>query len=409
MVSSSSRLLQDLENKQIQELELDRHVLIDTNPSQFFPHLHTVVLRVAGCITSLYLSLDIFDTDENEACWKQWFFQTLLPQLYNLQILRCYATEPSRIELPWSGLSQKLQTLVLTRCQIDNHIQSIRNHPTLVEIKFLDIIIHNNNSSTSTTTRTTLDQVVQVLSSIPKLETLDITVSTSASSFHNHHTHRRWDNKNNHHHHHSNYWDDDTCASITTTISTHQLRQLFQSCPRLTDMSLWDCGLTDDHLLRVIAPALQTSSQTLQFLSLRRNPRISHRAWCQFYTEHLPTIYGLQALYNDHAELLCTHQNPILRTTDTNSHYDSNRRQRRQSGNHHHHHCNDNDDDDDDMEEDHAANKMAELYLSLNQLGRGACLQNETTFLELLQDVSASPTAVFIILTENLSIFLPGE
>jgi hypothetical protein len=292
-----------------------------------------------------------------------------------------------------------------------------------VEIKFLDILIPAavapEASIYPTTTTTTLDQVVKVLATIPQLETLDITVATDDdSSSANSILHRRNNNnnKNTNSHNASNTTNDNksyhTDNHRHNQISPNALRHLFQSCPHLTDMSLWDCGLTEDHLLRVIAPALQHTNTNLEFLSVRRNPDITSHAWCTFYTQCLPTVYGLQALYNDHAELVvCTLQQNPMSIWNNNNHRQVQYSDDRQGSRSVHQHP-EEEENSKEQQKEAAAKSMAELYLSLNQLGRGTCYQandDKSCVLELLQDVSASPTAIFTILTENLPFFLPND
>ena len=110
----------------------------------------------------------------------------------------------------------------------------------------------------------TLDPLVNALSTLPCLETIDLTVGSDLVPF--------------------------MCR-----VSNQSLQQLLSS-PLLLDVSLWDFGLDDAHMPALTA-ALQ-HHESLQFLSLRRNRGISHVGWHRFAVM-MQHNYTLVSLYKD--------------------------------------------------------------------------------------------------------------
>jgi hypothetical protein len=124
----------------------------------------------------------------------------------------------------------------------------------------------------------TLDPLFAALTTIRNLETVDITV---AFDF----------------------------ARQLNRLSDQSLRELFQ-CHTLNDVSLWDFGLDNRHML-VLKQALQSKSNSnidtnanatsnLSFLSLRRNPGITVQGW-KTLSDMMEQNTTLVSLYYDSA------------------------------------------------------------------------------------------------------------
>lgn len=249
-----------------------------------------------------------------------------LPNLRKLRIYSVYTAWPVMI---WSRFLQtavKLESWHVTRgIRLKNQddiavlADCLRNHPSLVEVSLLDLgdvdgfwktgtrrlnrnnrtryesfadadnmeendiirppertisgnIMRQNDNDTpedsdSCTSQMTLDPLMEALSTIPNLETIDITV---APEF----------------------------APKLGRLSDASVRGLFSDLPHLQDVSLWDFGLDNQHMV-VLKEAVQ-SHRNLQFLSLRRNSVITSTGW-KTVSDMMEQNTTLVSLYYDAA------------------------------------------------------------------------------------------------------------
>lgn len=416
-------------------------------------------------IASLFVSMDIFFnvSSTNELPGRisiDVFFSTLRQSLPQLQSIHLYNGPPSSsgltfvedeqrddilteaddeaLPIVWIRASSlqhlilpSLQSLIVTRCVyfFDKHdvqalASALHDHPKLTTLHLLSI--YQNPSF-----EVNLDPIL--LAASPQLESLNITccktdatttllpsvlllgsnemLRSTETSVSNELTWMR----------------DGLLSQRGTTnngdmITPSCLRQLLQQCPLLTDLTLWECQLHNDHLeaiqsallsddgalLSRVDPSPQDSRATptgkqLRFLSLRENPGISTAAWCRFYTEALPHCYSLQSIYNDHVcGLADCHPNlPVYgerdRTTGGLRFWD----------------------------EDTTATAGAELLLGLNALGRGSVIRstycnNEDDrnveysdamegVLDLLADVTDTPSAIYALIRNHPMMIVPPQ
>lgn len=319
---------------------------------------------------------------------------------------------------------------------------SLREHPTLRDIKLLDLFLlsvdtvvddndgvigdafaanaTNKNNSGSTSS---LDPIVTALSTIRQLESVDISLSTTSS---------RCGvvapmaaaavrggttggggggdgvvvgNQQNDPH-------DDSDGVL---ITPRALQALLTNCQSLTDVTLWNCALVDAHL-EAIGAALQRH-ETLQFLSLRRNANIGSAAWCHFYRRTLEHCYSLQSLYSDHADGLsdCHPCLPVHRCINSS-------RNSIGGGGGSSSRATTNDEDDAAnapsssatttimtmMTEVVSAVAAAELYLGLNQLGRAQILRTDDPeeWCAMLHEMADAPSALYALISERPTLFL---
>jgi hypothetical protein len=255
-----------------------------------------------------------------------------LPNLRKLRIYSVYTAWPVMI---WSRVLQtatKLESWHVTRgirlnSQDDIVVLSdcLKNHPSLVEVSLLDlgdvdgllknasIQQHNRNRNESfadtdteeendihpeattsatiistetprqneddditedaaSTPKMTLDPLVLALSTIPNLETVDITV---APEF----------------------------APKLGRLSDSSFNSLFSNLQSLQDVSLWEFGLDNGHMV-VLKQAVQ-SHRRLQFLSLRRNAAITSVGW-KTVSDMMEQNTTLVSLYYDSASAITT-------------------------------------------------------------------------------------------------------
>jgi hypothetical protein len=186
----------------------------------------------------------------------------------------------------------------------------------------------------SCTPKMTLDPLVLALSTIPNLETVDITV---APEF----------------------------APKLGRLSDASFRDLFSSLPRLIDCSLWGFGLDNRHMV-VLKEALQ-SHHRLQFLSIRRNAGITSEGW-KTVSDMMEENTTLVSLYYDSVSASQSASTSAT-TTNTNTTADTNNEQRRLNLSAHH--------------------DRIRLFLWLNQLGRGGLLDSLTTTANMPDDNAA--------------------
>jgi hypothetical protein len=248
-----------------------------------------------------------------------------LPNLRRLRIYSVYTAWPVMI---WSRVLQtavKLESWHVTRGVLlkDQHditvlADCLRNHPSLVEVSLLDLgdvdgvwksgtrrrngnnriryesfadtdteeenNIHPERTtsaslrenddgnditeeSDSFTPQMTLDPLVLALSTIPNLETIDITV---APEF----------------------------APKLGRLSDASFRCLFSNLPHLQDVSLWEFGLDNGHM--TVLKEIVQSHRRLQFLSLRRNSGITSQGW-KTVSDMMELNTTLVSLYYDSA------------------------------------------------------------------------------------------------------------
>jgi hypothetical protein len=272
--------------------------------------------------------------------------------------------------------------------------------------------------NTSTTMQSCMDPLIIALSTLPQLESLNITLAKESRLVASNQNKQHSTISTPHH----------------TIISPQSLRQLIAGTS-IRDLTLWECLLNGAHL-NAISDALLYGSSTssgshndnlassssepkqtlLQFVSLRCNPNITCDDWCTFYTKTLPNCYSIQSIYNDHVCGLadcdpslpnhgrtCTgptregirfwdFDNTTITSDETSSSEMSNA--------------------------EAAAN--AELFLGLNSLGRGSIIQgsysnrtngssdteltntsvseNDEDFLDLLSDVTDTPSALYALI-----------
>jgi hypothetical protein len=250
-----------------------------------------------------------------------------LPNLRRLRIYSVYTAWPVMI---WSRVLQtavKLESWHVTRGirLKDQHditvlADCLRNHPSLVEVSLLDLgdvdglwksgtrrrngnnriryesfadtdtetentihpertisteMPHQNDvedndttaAADSSTPQMTLDPLMLALSTIPNLQTIDITV---APEF----------------------------GPKLGRLSDASFRGLFSKSPHLQDVSLWEFGLDNQHMA-VLKEAMQ-SHRRLQFLSLRRNSGITSAGW-KTVSDMMELNTTLVSLYYDAA------------------------------------------------------------------------------------------------------------
>jgi hypothetical protein len=318
-----------------------------------------------------------------------------LPNLRQLRIYSVYIAWPVAI---WSRFLQaaiRLESWHVTRGirlknadDIEVLADSMRNHPSLVEVSLLDLGdvdslldlgdvdgFWNNNiqwsnrnlnimyetfadnnmeeendiisferprqndydtmeDDFSSTLKMTLDPLVLALSTIPNLATVDITV---APEF----------------------------ATKLDRLSDASLQGLFSSSSHLLGVSLWEFGLDNRHMV-VLKEAVQ-SHRRLQFLSLQRNPGITCAGW-KTVSDMMEQNTTLVSLYYDDSATVDSEQRRLL-----TAHHDRIR-----------------------------------LFLWLNQLGRGDLLtsakhdrDNDNAWLAFLYRVSGDPDAVLYLLQAN--------
>jgi hypothetical protein len=166
----------------------------------------------------------------------------------------------------------------------------------------------------------TLDPLVLALSTIPNLQTVDVTV---APEF----------------------------APQLGRLSDTSFRSLFTKCPYLQDVSLWEFGLDNRHMA-VLKEAVP-SHRCLQFLSLRRNGNITADGW-QTVSDMMELNTTLVSLYyDDDATASSTTATTTTTTTSTTATADS-------------------------SEYLADLHERIRLFLWLNQLGRGGLLNSIT-------------------------------
>lgn len=440
--------------------------------SQLIAALQRGTSDCCQAVTSLYLSLDLFhipfllaeeedannnsnNNDDNERVsnededrkheQRQERFQRLrsdllealacgaLPRLQSLRVYSSASSGSSGSPLSADVLARilrthfrTLQTLSVTRCL---HLataqdalvlaQALQDHPTLVRVQLLDLAVDHHDKDGGS-----LNPIVTALASLRQLESVDISLAATPTTMmttrpqpapvvlprptnarHGSSNHKatvrddrsstRWG---------SDGGDVDGAAKMLLPPAT--LQNLVDSCLRLTDLSLWNCGLQDVHL-EVLAAAL-LAHETLVFVSLRKHPEISNRAWCRFYRS-LEHCYCLQSLYNDHADGL-NDCHPALPHHGGSVAPPSER-------------PNANDDDHWTVHNTTSAVAAAELYLGLNQCGRGALLRpaavgvvphdgettttachsddDRETWCRLLDTLADSPPALYAMLCQN--------
>jgi hypothetical protein len=139
------------------------------------------------------------------------------------------------------------------------------------------------------------------------------------------------------------------------------------------------------------------SHENLQFLSLRRNAGITGAAWCRFYRALEHGCYCLHSLYNDHADGLAgchpammVHQQHHTTTLSSSS-------------------C------DDDASTTTSAVAVAEIYLGLNNLGRGELLrathdngneEKKEAWFAMLDSIADSPAALYAMISQHPTLFV---
>jgi hypothetical protein len=410
---------------------------------------------VAGTITTVSVSMEDLALELSRPCscdsgggdgrsnllawwWITQFLTHTLPRAFvnlrSLALCGSRAAESSSLSAKVGGINAalaatiaglgRLQELVLTRFPLvvgaaasedeDNRItsesdgrqlclllQALRHHPTLTTVKLFEC-----------TDATHVDGIVDALSTVSQLECLDIcccSSSSSSSSLPSTSAPSRSGEKGQVE---SGIGPKNTIGVSNnlkgTTLLPRTLKKMITSCPNLSDLSLWHCHLSDVHLDALASTLLvvevagacsinhtnkdSNDSGGLQFVSFRSNPSISAMAWNHFYKTVLPHQYTLTAIANDHAMFLSSsHLHPAL------PYYEL------------------------DFPTGNAA-AMAELYLGLNQLGRGSVFQiqegpstaqqqcdadsYDDVVVEFLEQISDSPSAIFAMLSSKPSLVL---
>lgn len=248
---------------------------------------------------------------------------------------------------------------------------AVRDHPSLQSFKMIHPHLGGHpkqqrsrqrakrlksNVSSSTATANTLplfDALIVALGSANHLSSVDITLYTSEGDE-----------------------EEPSVASLKPFISVQSLQSLLSGARELTTLSLWGCGLGNAHL-----DVFRDTAHQLQFLSLRRNPRITN--WAPFY-QSLVHNYELKALYNDHADVMSA-DHPALTCHSAGALSSSFSR----SGE-----CT-----------PAAAALEAEVCLSLNRWDRKYMLQqaNREEFVDMLADMSDSLDALHYLLSAKPS------
>jgi hypothetical protein len=304
----------------LSSLQLDRRFMMKYQKEMaepgFFERFLDALSQDKGCMLTVFLSDAFLEKFSLQDLCR--LLTTVGTSLRRLQTLRLYCCQ-QQTRVPVSVIAAtvmnlpQLEGLIITRSlQLlsDQDVQLLANalqdHPGLSEVKFLDLSVGkdentgkagttaivqvdplepmlldedveveesaaNNKNETIPTVATgavSLDPLLFAIASIPRLETVDMTMNPSA---------KRW----------------------MKTVEPATLAVLCKS-PHLQDLSLWEFGLQDEHLEAMQPVIIQ--HPTLQFLSLRRNPGISSTAWHQFY-DGLEHGYTLCYLYNDDAEM----------------------------------------------------------------------------------------------------------
>jgi hypothetical protein len=371
--------------------------------------------------------------------------------------------------------SLSLQSITITRCLFLHTIhdiqivsQSLLNHPKLHTIHLLSIQASSNLLYKSN--NPCFDLILNSFSTLNQLESVNITfmkpqqndeVVATSSKIMESNTKTSLTNPNNQY-------------SNINMISPNAIRQLITKT-NVKDISLWECQLQDEHLIAIsdallygngqrintftnnnntrksISSSSSSSNSVLQFLSLRCNPNISYDAWCQFYIYTLPYCYSIQSIYNDHVVLNdfdydCIHiQQPITTTggsthssttissksiTTSTSNDNSTTREGLRFWDIYT--SSDNIDSSTNNNSITGENAIAnaELYLSLNNLGRGSIIHStyannnddddsDTTatkecsvrhvdecLLDLLCDVTDTPSAIYALIRNHPMMIL---
>lgn len=73
------------------------------------------------------------------------------------------------------------------------------------------------------------------------------------------------------------------CITKRPLIKPETLRRFLQNASHLMEVTLWNWSLEDAHIIEGLVPGLLSDHSNVQFLSLRRNPRISSLAWRSLY------------------------------------------------------------------------------------------------------------------------------
>lgn len=235
------------------------------------------------------------------------------PTLCSLQLYSTKATSAQVLPLlatiirksPCLSEISTTRVLQLTHAADVNCLaQAVAGHPSLTDFKLIHPQLgpcrrQQRQSKRCKATLPALDALVLALATAPNLTMLDITLywsscsSSSSSSL---------ETAPNIEPHPVPYSSRSSPSSETTKssasafppsfLSVPTLSCLLQNARHLTTLSLWGCGLHNGHVV-----ALSSSAQQLQFLSLRRNPAITH--WAPLYQSLVHDNYHLQALYND--------------------------------------------------------------------------------------------------------------
>jgi hypothetical protein len=432
-------------------------------------------------VTEVYLSLDIFDIGEKDLqsleeplqlIWTQ-FWQCLSERcLPNLETLRLYSSRHNDDKGMWADAAAddavaqhnvlahflqhsppKWHTLIVTRCLslrptfIATLSTALMHHPTLQQVKLLDVAVSPSpdNNSTGAAPAVTitinaptnnaihtiplLDPLLTALSTIATLESVDLTLfhennqnTTTTTTTHNVSNQRRLLSTSHRHRPTMNttataapetrpfvptssFHRSQSGQSPCDLMSPRALHDLLTQCRQLEDVSLWDCGLRNAHLDALGRALLSARCAAVRFLSLRRHPHITAAAWERFYTTIVPDNYSLQALYHDCVDdlsmaLWCTTaaatnttakqiSPPTTTAAATTTAVAVALAKPPQI----------------DTNTSSSAAAAAALYLCLNRLGRGALLRthgdNQADWCDLLATVSYTPSAIFALLSHR--------
>jgi hypothetical protein len=447
-------------------------------------------------VTEVYLSLDILDLDHGGGddehisvppqkeqqhhtlplIWTQlWQCLSQNNCLPNLETLRLYSSRhhdnnglvTTRSAVLAQQIAQfvrhsppKWHTLIVTRClELNSTLiatlsAALMHHPTLQQVKLLDVALSETTATWSDSGTTNnaacnaavhvplLDPLLAALSTIATLESLDLTLFHHDTHNHTIPAHQRRLLYPRHNAtvrstavapaapmvpavpqrtasahslltaHHASSRRSSRSSQCRDYMSPRALHDLLVRCDRLEDVSLWNCGLHNAHL-DYIGRALLSARCAVRFLSLRRNPHITSDAWEGFYTYVVPDNYTLQALYHDCVDdlsmaLWCTTTTTSTATTAPKLSCAATTATStvataavpllvsppapppRPNAN-----------------SSSAAAAAAALYLCLNRLGRGALLRNHhgdnslADWCDLLGTVSYTPSAIFALLSHR--------
>lgn len=204
-------------------------------------------------------------------------------------------------------------------------VQALSHHPTLRTVSLHNLQVNHHQESDSTRTGSNspdgreqdsvpsvglLDALIKAISTIPNLECVDLSLEQQEEDDEDEEQQRQAEDE-------LNNLNDFAYAAFTgrrrrrrrqsirkstagRSLHKHQqqwfvspdaLRSLFQTPPRLEQVSLWNWGLTDEHILQGLVPALLKPNETavaarrscIQFLSLRQNPAITTTGWKALY------------------------------------------------------------------------------------------------------------------------------